>query len=408
MNANTKPNRSVILDYVRTPFAKASVPGSGKPPGMFADVDPVDMSVPLINALLDRTGIDPADVKKVLTGAVHQESSQGLNIARIMVLHKDSKLPQSTGGTSVDRFCGSSMETIAMADAFLARDPDAVYICTGVQSMSQVPMGGINPYLNSGVHEGNAAGFMEMGTTAERLASDYGVTREEQDKFALRSHDRLAAAQEKGFFNNEIIPIEGLDHDDGVRPGGTVEGLSKLRPAFKAIEEGGTVTAANSSQITDGASAVMVASEAYAQKNSLPVKAVILAFGESGIAPEVMGLGPVEASKEALEKAGLTMADIDAVELNEAFAAQSISVLREWEKQGMGISEDKVNVDGGAIAMGHPLGASGARLVGHLAEVLQRDNLQYGLATMCIGGGQGVAMVIENPNFSPKPSTPKL
>lgn len=399
-----KPNRSVILDYVRTPFAKAAIPGTGKKPGKFADVDPVDMTVPLINALVERTGIDPKDVKKVLMGAVHQEYSQGLNVARIAVLHKDCVLENSTGGTSVDRFCGSSMETIAMADAFLARDPDAVYICTGAQTMSQIPMGGTNPYLNAGVHEGNAAGFMNMGITAENLANMYDISRADQDAFSVGSHQKMASAQENGHFDNEIVPVSGLDHDDGVRADSNTETLAKLRPAFKAEAAGGTVTAANSSQITDGAAAVAVTSEAFAEANNLPVKAVILGYGESGIDPEVMGLGPVEASKEALEKAGLTMDDIDAVELNEAFAAQSLAVLAEMEKQGMGIDQDKVNVDGGAIAIGHPLGASGARIVGHLAEVLQRTGKRYGLATMCIGGGQGVAMVIENPNAAPKPS----
>lgn len=402
MSNEVKPNRSVILDYVRTPFARAAIPGSGKAPGRFAEVDPVDMSVPLINALLERTGVNPDHVKKVLTGAVHQEYSQGLNIARIIVMHKDCNLTDKTGGTSVDRFCGSSLETIAMADGFLARDPDAVYICTGVQTMSHIPMGGTNPYLNSGVHEGNAAGFMNMGITAENLATKYNISREQQDEFSVNSHKKMAEAQEKGHFDNEIIPINGLDHDDGVRADSSVEGIGKLRTVFKSEDAGGTVTAANASQITDGAAAVMVTSEAYAEANSLPVKAVILGYGESGVAPEVMGLGPVEASKEALKRAGLTMDDIDAVELNEAFAAQSLSVLEEWERQGMGIDADKVNLDGGAIAIGHPLGASGARIVGHLAEVLQRTNKRYGLATMCIGGGQGVAMVIENPNAAPK------
>lgn len=394
-------NRAVIIDFARTAFAKATTP---KVPGKLSDVDPLDLVVPVVNTLVDRTGVDVKDVKKLLLGCVHQEAQQGLNIGRMAVLHKDCKLDNNvTGGITVDRFCGSSLETIAMADAFLARHPDDVYICAGVQSMSAIPMGGLNPMLNLNVHEGNAAGFMNMGITAENLAEIYGISREEQDTFAVNSNKKTAAAQENGHFKSEIVPVKGLDYDDGARADSTVEGLSKLRTVFKDVDEGGTVTAANASQVTDGASAVMVTSEAYAEKNNLPVKAVILGYGEASLKPEVMGLGPVDASKEALSRAGLTMADMDVVELNEAFAAQSLAVMKELEKQGHTIDPEKVNLDGGAIAMGHPLGASGARIVGHLAEVLQRENKRYGLATMCIGGGQGVAMVIENPAAAPKP-----
>ena len=395
-------NRAVIVDYARSAFAKASTP---KKPGQLSDVDPLDLIVPVINTLVERSGVDVKHVKKVLMGSVHQEAQQGLNIARMAVLHKDCKLDNDiTGGTSVDRFCGSSLETIAMADAFLARNPDEVYICAGVQSMSAIPMGGLNPMLNVNVQDGNAAGFMNMGITAENLAEIYGISREDQDGFAVESNQKTAAAQAKGHFKNEIVPINGVDADDGARADSTVEGLGKLRTVFKDVKEGGTVPAANASQVTDGASAVMVTSEAFAEANSLPVKAIILGYGEASLKPEIMGLGPVDASKEALSRAGLKMSDIDVVELNEAFAAQSIAVLKEFEKQGHKIDPAKVNLDGGAIAMGHPLGASGARIVGHLAEVLQRENKRYGLATMCIGGGQGVAMVIENPAAAPKPA----
>lgn len=393
-------NHAVIVDYVRTPFAKAS----GKVPGKLSDVEPVDMMVPLINALIERTGIDPASVEKVLTGAVHQEYTQGLNIARLAVLHKDSVLPLSVSGTTLDKFCGSSMEAIALADGLLARHPDAVYICTGVQSMSQIPMGGYNVTLNENVMAGNATGFMDMGITAENLAKHYDITRTAQDHFATLSHSKAFNARAAGAFADEIIPLNNISEDDGIRDSTTPEKLAKLPTAFKDKNEGGTVTAATSSQITDGATAVAVTSEAFARANNLPVKARILAFGESGCAPEIMGIGPVEASKNALKKAGLTMDDIDVVELNEAFAAQALAVLSEWEKQGMGVDISKVNLDGGAIALGHPLGASGARIVGHLANVLQRENKRYGLATMCIGGGMGVAMVIENPAASTAPS----
>jgi acetyl-CoA acyltransferase len=404
-----KPGYSVIVDYVRTPFARASTPGTGKKPGQLADADPVDMMVPLIAALMERTKLDPKHVKNVLTGVAHQEYTQGLNIARLAVLHPDSQLTQKTGGTTMDRFCGSSMEAVAVADAFLARNPDHVYICTGVQSMSQVPMDGINPTINRAIQDGNATAFLDMGTTAERLASIYKISREAQDKFSVASHLKAARAQADKRFDGELVPVNGLSHDDCVRGDSSVEALAKLKPVFKAPEDGGSVTAGSSSPITDGATAAMVTSEAFAAANNLPVKARILSFGESGLAPEIMGLGPVEASKEALQKAGLTMADIGAVELNEAFAAQSIAVLEEFNRQGMAVDPAKLNKDGGAIALGHPLGASGIRLVGHLAEIMKRENIRYGLATMCIGGGQGTAMVLENPHYAaPKSDAPKL
>lgn len=395
-------NPAVIVGYARTPFAKAAIPGSGKPPGRLADVDPVDLQVPLINKILEDTGLDPAKVTAVITGCVHQEGPQGLNLARHNVLHKDSKLPNSVAAYSVDDFCASSLKAIEMADGFSARDKDAVYICTGVQSMSAIPMGGYNPHLNKDVHGGNPMAFMDMPSTAENLAEKYAIPRQEQDEFAVRSHKLHHAAAEAGRFRNEIVPINGLERDDGVRPDSSVAGLSRLKPVAKDASEGGTVTAGTASQITDGASAVMVTSEAFAKENNLPVMARILSFGESGCAPEIMGIGPVEATKNALRKAGLEMKDIDIVELNEAFAAQSLAVMKEWGLQGMAPDMDKVNVNGGAIAMGHPLGATGARLAGTLALELQKANKQYGLATLCIGGGQGMAMVIENPDFWPE------
>lgn len=396
---STSPsNPAVIVGYARTPFAKAS----GKTPGRLSDVDPVDLQVPLINEILADSGLDPATVNAVITGAVFQEGPQGLNLARHNILHEDSNLPHSVAAYTIDDFCASSLKAIQMADGFVARDPNAVYICTGVQSMSQIPMGGFNPHLNPKVHSGNAPAFMDMPFTAENLAEKYTISREAQDEFSVRSHTLHAAAAENGRFKDEIVPINGLDRDDGVRADSSVEGLKKLRPVAKDAADGGTVTAASASQITDGASAVMVTSEAYATSNNLPVMARILSFGESGCAPEIMGIGPVDATKQALTRAGLTMDDMDVIELNEAFAAQSLAVMQEWENQGMAPDLDKVNVNGGAIAMGHPLGATGARLAGTLALELQKANKQYGLATLCIGGGQGMAMVIENPSFEPE------
>lgn len=402
MGTKKTANRSVIIDGCRTPFAKASIPGSGKAPGRLADVDPTDMQALLIKELLSRTGLDPKHVRKVLTGCVHQEADQGLNIARQLALHKESGLTNATAGTSVDMFCASSLEAIALADGLIARKPDAVYIVTGVQSMSHIPMGGFNPHLAPNVHEGNVSGFMDMPITAENIAKKYGVTRAESDAFAMRSHQRAAAAQDKGHFDKEIVPLEGLEQDDGIRRDTTMDGLAKLRTIALSEKEGGIVTAGTSSQVTDGAVAVMMTSEAYAAANSLPVLGVILGTGEAGVAPEIMGIGPVDAMLEAVKEAGLTMSDIGLIELNEAFAAQSIGVLKEFNKRGIVIDENKLNVDGGAIALGHPLGASGARLSLHLLNAMKRENVRYGMAALCIGGGQGKAIVFENPDWKPE------
>lgn len=390
----------VIVDYLRTPFAKA---GNRKKTGAFQDAHPTqDLTVPLVNELLHRTGLAPNYIDKLLLGAVHQEGVQGLNPARITVLGDTDTLGYDIAASSVDMFCASSLETVAMADAFVARRPQDVYIAAGVQSMSQIPMGGFNPDLPDAVHSGNAPGFMNMGITAEELAARYDISRLEQDMYALTSHRRAHGAQLNGAFDGEIMPLLGVSHDDGIKPDITMEDMVSRDPCFKSLENGGTVTAATSSQVTDGAAALIVTSQGFAQTHNLPVKARILATGETGLEPEIMGLGPVEASKRALNTAGLSMDDIDRVELNEAFAAQNIAVMREWENQGMGVDHERVNLHGGAIAIGHPLGASGARLVGHLAHTLQQENARYGLATLCVGGGQGRAMVIENPN-APKP-----
>lgn len=395
-------DHAVIVAYARTPFAATYPPGLGKKPGFLADVHPIDMQTPLVNALLERSGLAPEKITQVISGCVNQESSQGLNMARLIVLDKNNPLPQSVGGATVNMFCASSIYAVAMANGFIKDDPDSVYIVTGVEKMSNIPMAGFNPDMDNPVLENGPTAFMNMPVTAENLAEKYKISRQEQDEFSLRSHQLHAAAADAGRFKDEIVPIKGLDHDNGVRRDSSVESLGKLRPVAKDAADGGTVTAGSASQITDGASAVMVASEAFAKENNLPVMARIISVGKSGCAPEIMGIGPVEAMKKALAKANLEMKDIDVIELNEAFAAQSLAVLKEWENQGMAADRNKVNVNGGAIAMGHPLGATGARLVGTLAMELQKANKRYGLATLCVGGGQGMAMIIENPNFKPQ------
>lgn len=386
----------VIAGFVRTPFARAVEPTSGSSKrGRLAPILPDEMLVKLVHALLERTGVNPNDVETLLTGCVHQEAEQGLNMARLVVLHPESGLPHSVGGVTVDRFCGSSMHVIADAkNAILAGEADVV-ICTGVQTISRVPMAGWNPMLNPQIYEGNAKGFLNMGVTAENLADRYQISREAQEAFALNSHQKAAKAQENGAFQREIVEVGGLNYDDGIRKDTTLEQMAGLKPAFK---QGGSVTAATSSPHTDGAAAVLVTSEEYARQHNLPILARIKAFAGSGCEPEIMGIGPVEAIKKALKRAGLSIQDIDIFELNEAFAAQCLAVLQEMDKQGIPIPPEKLNLHGGAIALGHPLGASGARITGKAASLLQATGKRYAVASMCIGGGQGVAIVLENPN----------
>lgn len=387
--------QAVIVDFIRTPFAKAIEPTSGSDKrGKLAHVSPDDMLVALVKALLDRTHVNPDDIETLLTGCVHQEAEQGLNMARLVVLNPNSGLPNTVGGITLDRFCGSSMQVIADAkNAILAGEADVV-IATGVQSISRVPMGGWNPMLNPNVYSGVAKHFMNMGVTAENLAERYGISRAMQEEFALRSHQKAAQAAEVGAFKDEILSTGGLSHDDGVRKDASLDQMAGLKPVFK---QDGSVTAATSSPHTDGAAAVLITSEEYAQKHNLPVLAKLKSFASSACEPEIMGIGPVEASKKALQRAGLTMNDMDLVEMNEAFAAQCLAVLQEWDRQGMALPIEKLNLHGGGLALGHPLGASGARITGKAARLLKETGKRYALATMCIGGGQGVAMVLENP-----------
>ncbi len=386
--------QAVIIDYLRTPFAKAIEPTSpsGKQ-GRLAPIAPDELLVAVVRGLLDRTGINPADVETLLTGCVHQEAEQGLNMARLVVLHPGSGLPHSVGGVTVDRFCGSSMHVVADAKNTILAGEAELMICTGVQSISRIPLAGWNPMLNPNIYDGNPKGFINMGITAENLAAQYQIARAAQEEFAFQSHQKAAKAQAAGLFQHEIIAVGGVSADDTIRQETTLEQMAKLKPAF---QQEGSVTAATSSPHTDGAAGVIVASEEYARQHGLPMLARVKAFASSGCAPEIMGIGPVEAIKKVLKRADLTMNDIDIVELNEAFAAQCLAVLQELEKQGMPVSPEKLNLDGGALALGHPLGASGARLTGKAASLLQRTGKRFALASMCIGGGQGVAIILEN------------
>jgi acetyl-CoA acyltransferase len=369
----------VICGYKRSPFHFA-----GK--GALAGVRPDDMAAEVIKALIAETGVNPADIEDILMGCAFPEAEQGFNLAKIVA--QLAGLPNSVAGATVNRFCGSSMTTVQMAAGYIQLGAGDVFICAGVESMTRIPMGGFNPMPNPKLAESYPAAYINMGETAENLAKKYSVSRAEQEKFAVASQQKAGKARDAGKLKDEIVPIAGVTEDGTIRGDTTLEGLAGLKLAF---DENGTVTAGTASPLTDGAAAVLVCSEEYAKKHKLPMLARIKSVGVAGCGAEIMGIGPVPSSQKALDRAGLKIKDIDIVELNEAFAAQGLSVIKE-----LGIDLEKTNLDGGAIAIGHPLGASGARIVGKLASLLKREKKKYGLATMCIGGGQGTAIILES------------
>ena len=372
----------VIAGYARSPFHLA-----GK--GALARVRPDDLAAQTIRGLIDRTGVDASQIEDIILGCAFPEGEQGLNVARLIGLLAD--LPLSVGGMTVNRFCGSSMSAIHIAMGQIQIGAGEAFICAGLESMSRIPMGGYNPLPNPALAKANPGAYMGMGDTAENVATKYQITRGEQDAFAVKSQHKAAAARADGRLSDEIVPITtkaGTVSEDGtIRPDTTVEALGGLKPAFSAD---GSVTAGTSSPLTDGASAVLVTSEEFAKTHGLKILARIKAVGVSGIEPETMGLGPISASQKALARAGVSVADLDVVEINEAFASQAIACIRD-----LGLKDETINLDGGAIAIGHPLGATGARIVGKAAALLEREGGRYALATQCIGGGQGIATVLE-------------
>jgi len=373
---------TVIAGYARSPFHFANK-------GDLARVRPDDLAAQVIRGLIDRTHVNPADIEDIILGCAFPEGEQGLNVARLIGLLAD--LPLSVGGMTVNRFCGSSMSAIHIAMGQIQLGAGEAFICAGVESMSRVPMMGYNPLPNPELAKKNAGAYMGMGETAENVATKYQITRTDQEAFAIRSQHKAAAARDSGKLADEIVPIQtkkGVVTEDGtIRADTTAEGLAGLKPAFDA---NGSVTAGTSSPLTDGASAVLVTSEDYAREHGLEILARIKSVGIAGCAPEIMGIGPVGASTKALERAGISVGDLNVVELNEAFASQALACVRD-----LGLKPDTVNIDGGAIAIGHPLGATGARIVGKAASLLKRDGGKYALATQCIGGGQGIATVLE-------------
>lgn len=381
--------RAVIIEALRTPIAKAN-----PEKGYFRDVRADDLSADLMAGLLQRVGIPGSEIEDVQWGCVKQQEEQGFDIARNAALI--AGLPIETGGATVNRLCGSSLQALNQAAMSIVAGAEDVQIAGGVEHMHHIPMEAgfsTSPRL---LHKHSPA-VMNMGLTAENLAKRYRISRQEQDQFSLRSHQLAAAATDAGKFREEIVPTLGRDEDgrkrlltedQGIRRDTTLEALAALKPAF--IPEGGTVTAGNSSQISVGAAALLMMSEEKATELGLKPKARVKAMAVAGVDPSVMGIGPVPATLKALERAGLKLEQIDLIELNEAFAAQALSVMK-----ALKMNPEKVNLNGGAIALGHPLGASGARIATTLLHEMGRRGAKYGLATMCIGAGQGIATIFE-------------
>jgi len=381
----------VIVSAVRSPV------GRGRKDGSLADVHAVDLSAAMMRSAIDRVGIDPATIDDVYWGCAMPEATQGLNVARLAWLR--AGLPVSVPAATVNRFCSSGLQTVALAAQEIMSDMADVALAGGVEMMSQVPMSGYHTRLDPEITES----YIGMGYTAERVAERWKVTREDQDRWALGSQQKAARALSSGAFDGQIVPVDvervawkgaektestkKFERDELPRPDTTLEGLAKLRPAFKV---NGTVTAGNASPYSDGAGAVLLLTAERAKELGLKPLARFITFAAAGVEPDVMGVGPIKAVPKALKRAGIKLDDVKLIEFNEAFAAQVVAVVRE-----LGFDESKVNVNGGAIALGHPLGATGAKLTTQLVHELGKRGGGIGLVTMCIGGGMGAAGLFE-------------
>lgn len=368
----------VIAGYARTPFCFAKK-------GELIKVRPDDLAAAAVQGVIHQTGIDANEIEDLILGCAFPEGEQGLNVARLVVLL--AGLPQSVAGVTVNRFCGSSMQAIHQAAGAIQMNAGQAFICAGVESMTRVAMGGFNPSPHPNLYQTMPQAYMSMGQTAENLAKQYHITREAQDAFAVTSQHKAAAAQAAGKLADEIVAIGNVLQDGCIRPDTSLATLATLKPAF---DMHGTVTAGTASPLTDGAAATLVCAEEFAKAHGLPILARIKSIAVAGCAPEIMGIGPVPATLKALQRANLSIHDLDIIELNEAFAAQSLACIRDLQ-----LDPTKINLDGGAIALGHPLGASGARITGKAAALLKREGKQFALATQCIGGGQGIATLLE-------------
>lgn len=373
---------TVIAGYARSPFHFARK-------GAFAGTRPDDIAAQVVKGLIERLDIDPALIEDVIAGCAYPEAEQGDNVARIIGFL--AGLPNTVAGMTVNRFCGSSMAAVQIAAGAIQMGAGEAFICVGLESMTRVPNGGFHPSPNPRLVDIVPQAYISMGQTAENVARRYNVSRVEQEQMAVSSHRKASAAQRNGHFDREIVSVRTadgvVDQDGCIRPNTGMEVLATLKPAF---DPEGTVTAGTSSPLTDGAAALLVCTEDFAQRHQLDAFARIKAIAVAGCPPEIMGMGPVQATRKALQRAGLTVNDIDVVELNEAFASQAVACIRE-----LGIDSNRVNLDGGAMALGHPLGATGARITGKAADILKREGGRYALATQCIGGGQGIATILE-------------
>jgi acetyl-CoA acyltransferase len=375
--------KALIAAYARSPqhFARK---------GPLAQVRPDTMAAQVVTGLLERTRLDPKLIEDVILGCVDPEGPQGSNLARIVGLL--AGLPLEVGGMTVNRFCGSSMSVIQIAAAQIEAGIGEAYLCVGVESMSMVPQGGFNRSPNPELQSRFPDAYISMGQTAENVAQRYKISRHDQEVMAVESHRKAAQAREQGRLRDEIVPIrlesgELVSEDGCIRPATSLEALAALKPAFAAD---GVVTAGTSSPLTDGASVVLVTSEEFAARRGLHPLARIRSAATIGCDPAVMGIGPIPATRKALARAGLNAAQLDVIEINEAFASQALACIRE-----LGLDQAKINLDGGGLALGHPLGATGARITGKAASLLARTKGRYALATQCIGGGQGIATIME-------------
>jgi acetyl-CoA acyltransferase len=370
--------KAVIAGYSRSPFTMARK-------GELIDVKPVNLLAEVINNLVSKTNINKSEIEDIVIGCAFQTGEQCFNIGKLVTFLTNMDI--KTSGMTVDRWCGSSMEGIHIAAGKIAMGSGKVFICGGVESMTRVNTGfDAMPYPYTEKENPNV--YFSMGITAENVAKQYSISRTEQQEFAISSHQKAFEAQSKGNFNNEIVSIGNCSKDSNIRPNSNQEKLDSLKLAF---DQNGTVTAATSSPLTDGGAATLICEEQYAKDNNLEILARIVSTAVQGCKPDTMGLGPIGASQKALERAKLTIKDIDIIELNEAFASQSLACIKDLQ-----IDHNKVNIDGGALALGHPLGATGARITGKAAQLLRRENKKYALATQCIGLGMGIATIIES------------
>jgi len=376
--------KAVIVDWARTPFHRAHK-------GELRGLRPDDMASQIVKGLIARNDIDAADFDDLMMGCGYPEAEQGYNIGRLVTFL--AGLPDSVPGMTFNRLCGSSMQAVLSAAANIESGWGDCYLCAGVESMSRVKRRGFNWSPHPGLELDWPEAYVTMGQTAENIADNWEIGRAEQETFALESHVKATTALEAGRFNDEIIPvIDGettIEVDGCIRPDSTLDAMSGLKPVFS---EKGTVTAATSSPLTDGAVAMIVCSEEFASERGLNPLARIVSGAVSGCPPGIMGIGPVEATRKVLERTGWDSESIDLYELNEAFSSQSLAVISE-----LGLEPSKINIDGGAIALGHPLGASGVRITGKAASLLRRTNSKRAIATMCIGGGMGIAIALETP-----------